>query len=108
MGLSPEQIKALLNKPSKPRGGKRKKQVDDRQRDIVTWFALSTKTRDDLGNDLRCENPNCVDPRPAVVTALGNEVKHQFVVEINGTKICRYCFLDGYLLENPAQGVLGE
>jgi hypothetical protein len=102
MSLTPEQIKSLLAKPVKKRGAG-KKGPDTNIRDRATWFALASKTRDEAGEDLRCQNPNCVDPRPPRISALGNEIKHQFVVEVKGELMCRYCFLDGWLLENPAQ-----
>ena len=100
-GLSPDQIKALLAVPAKkPRS---KKTIDDSVRDHKTWFALKPKIHDDNLVDFKCDNPNCLDTRPAVVTAMGNEIKKQYVVNVNGHNMCRYCFLDGWLLINPDQ-----
>jgi hypothetical protein len=104
MSLTPDQIKKILAKPQRKSG--KKKTIDTSVRDVTTWFALSSKTRDEMGNDLKCDNSNCVDPRPVKVTALGNEVRHQFVVEIDGQNCCRHCFLDGWLLKDPAQDTL--
>jgi len=104
-GLTPEDIKALLAKPEKkPRG--KKKGPDTSVRDIQTWLALAPQSRDMNREqpDLRCENPNCVDPRPPKISALdGSEIKHHFCVQIDNIYICRYCFLDGYLLNDPNQ-----
>jgi hypothetical protein len=101
-GIDPEKIKALLAQPVKKRGGK--KVIDTSVRSYQTWFALGPKTRSEDGlSDLECQNDNCVDPRPATISALGNKIKHQYVVNINGVLICRFCFLDGYLLDDPNQ-----
>lgn len=104
MSLTPEHIKSLLAKPDKkPRG---KKGPDTSIRDIATWFALAPKTREvmrDKMSELKCENPDCLDPRPPIVTAMGNEIKHQFCVEVNGQWTCRYCFLGGWLLNSDSQ-----
>jgi hypothetical protein len=103
-GLSPEDIKALLAKPEKKRG--KKKGPDSSVRDIKTWLALAPQSRD-LNReqpDLRCDNPNCLDPRPPRISPLdGSEIKHQFCVQINGQLVCRYCFLGGWLLNDPDQ-----
>lgn len=100
-GLSPEQIKALL--AVKPKGRGKKKEVDTSIRDYKTWFALKPQERDENKNELKCDNPDCVDPRPGTETALGNLIKHQHVVNINGSNCCRYCFLDGWLLNDLKQ-----
>lgn len=97
MSLTPEQIKALLAKPVK-RARRGKKGPDPSVRDYATWFALKP-----ISGDTRCENSNCVDPRPARLTAMGNEIKYQSLVEINGVKMCRYCFLNGWMLTDPDQ-----
>ena len=106
MTLTPEDIKALLAKPEKKK--KAKKGIDTSVRDIKTWLALAPQSRDvnraESTRDLRCDNPNCVDPRPPRISPLdGSEIKHQFVVEIHGQLMCRYCFLDSWLLEDPDQ-----
>lgn len=111
MPLSKEAVKALLAQPKRKRGGG-KKGPDHNIRIIEVWFALAPKTREqaEAGTiDFKCDNPNCVDPRPGTVSPLTGEViKHQFVVEINGQKVCRYCFLDGWLKENPDQTSLTD
>lgn len=109
MSLSHEAVKALLAAPKRKKKGKAG--PDTNVRDIATWFALAPKTRSEVeqGNavDMKCDNPNCVDPRPGQISALtGKTIKHQFVVDINGQHVCRYCFLDGWLLENPDQATL--
>jgi hypothetical protein len=103
-GLSPDDIKKLLAKPERKRGTK--KGPDSSVRDIKTWLALAPQSRDTNREnpDLRCDNPKCVDPRPPRISPLdGSEIKHQFCVEINGQLMCRYCFLDGWLLEDSNQ-----
>jgi hypothetical protein len=103
MSLTPEQIKALLTKPEKkPRG---KRVIDHSVRDLQTWFKLGPKAlTDDAAEDLPlCENPNCLDTRLPTISATGKEIKKQYTIEINGRRICRRCFLGGWLLENPAQ-----
>lgn len=107
-GLTPEQIKRILTKPTRKSGAKKSK-IDNSVRDVTTWFALSAIIRDSMGNDLKCDNPECVDPRPGKISPLTHEeIRHQFVVEINGRQCCRYCFLDGWLTTNPAQGTFNE
>lgn len=100
-GLSPDQIKALL--AVKPKGRGKKKEIDTSVRDFKTWFALKPQERDENKDELHCDNPKCVDPRPATISALGNVIKHQHVVVIKGQFCCRYCFLDGWLLIGPDQ-----
>lgn len=101
-GLSPDQIKALLAMPEKKRG--KKKEIDTSIRDHKTWFALAPKFRDvEEGVDLKCDNPNCVDPRPTITTAMGNEIRTQYIINVHGQNMCRYCFLDGWLLNDPDQ-----
>ena len=108
MPLTKEAIKALLAKPKRKKG---KAGPDTNIRTIETWFALAPRVRDANVEgrklDATCDNPNCVDPRPGSISPLTNEIiKHQFVVEIKGQQMCRYCFLDGWLLENPEQATL--
>lgn len=104
--LTPEQVKALLAKPEKKRGTRRKGPdlLDASSRTIEVWFSLATKSRDEeLNLDINCDNPNCMDPRPARVSALGNKIKHQWCADINGQHCCRHCFLGGWLVSNPDQ-----
>ena len=89
MALSPNQIKALLAIPSK-RGGRGKggKVIDTSVRDYQTWFKLAHKILDKEDVEVKgLTNPECVDPR------VGRTI---LVAEVNGMKVCRYCFLDGF------------
>jgi hypothetical protein len=101
MPLDAAKIQELLAKKNAPRrtggGGGRKKQHDPNDRSYKAWFALSQEIINKETNEpMRCENPSCVDPRPPVHGG-------QFVVEVNGKLMCRYCFVEGWLLANPAQ-----
>jgi len=103
MPLDPQKIKELLAKKAAPRrsgggGGRRsKKERDPNDRSFKAWFALSQEIiNKDTNEPLRCENPSCIDPRPPVHGG-------QFVVEVNGKLMCRYCFVEGWLTSNPAQ-----
>jgi hypothetical protein len=101
MPLTSDQIKTLLErKPTRKRG---KKEIDTSIRDHQTWFKLARKEVDENYEPLLCENPNCVDPRPPTISATGAEVKYQAVAEIKGKRVCRFCFFDGWLLDNPDQ-----
>jgi hypothetical protein len=98
MGLTKEQIDALLaKKAARTRGGGRKKNepnVDDRT--YQTWFKMIHKLiDDDTGEMLNCSNEHCVDPR--------DRTNGQTCINIKGQWVCRYCFMDGWLIENPAQ-----
>ena len=96
MPLDPEKIArlmALKNKPKVRRGG-RKSGPDTSVRTTETWFALQHRFMDyETKQTLKCENPECHDPRHSGI----------LVVEVNGTFMCRYCFLDGWLTDNPQQ-----
>jgi len=105
LSLTPEHIKSLLAKPE--RKGRTKSGPNTSVRDHKTWFALAPQSREEL-KDLRCENPNCLDPRPPKISALGQEIKHQHVIEVNGQKMCRYCFLGGWLLTDPNQLTIND
>lgn len=97
-GLSKEQIDALLAKPVRQsrRSGARPG-IDTSKRDYDTWFKLYHSIADsETGEPRRCTNPNCADPRDHSKYA-------QIVAEVNGQYICRFCFFDGYLSENPNQ-----
>lgn len=100
--LTPEAIKALLTQPTKkPR---KKKEIDTNVRDLQTWFKLSPKAIDENSMaDFVCENPNCLDDRPPTITSTGVEIKKHFTVEINGIRMCRRCFMAGYLIQDPDQ-----
>ncbi len=93
MPLSREQAKALLiEDANKPRGGSgsRTKADPTLVREYQTWFKLSHHIREE-----GCDNPNCNDPR-IKETDRGTNV----VVQIKDKWVCRYCFLDGWLLVN--------
>jgi hypothetical protein len=94
VGLTDEQIRRLIEKKSQPRkrgGGGRKKEIDTSVRDYSTWFALAHKLYDEDTQELsQCENPNC--PGTGHLVAL-----------VSGRQMCRICFLDGWLAENPDQ-----
>jgi|SRR5215469_6026910 len=99
MPLDPARIKELLARKNAPkRGGGRKKAArDPNDRSYTAWFALSHEIINKETNEpWRCDNPDCVDPRPP---------RHggQFVVEVSGKMMCRYCFVEGWLMSNPAQ-----
>lgn len=81
--LSKDQIKELLA-TERGRGPK----VDlTTIRDISSWFKLNAILREE-----GCDNPNCTDPRTS--PDRGRNV----VVLIKGQHMCRYCFLEGWLL----------
>ena len=99
MGLTPQQVKALLiedaNRPK--RGGSGGRKADPTEiREIQVWFKLNHHIREE-----GCENPECSDPRPATDNGVN------IVAEVKGKWICRYCFLDGYNAV-PASNVKSE
>jgi len=109
--LSPEEIRKLLAKPARKRGGARPgttgikgKKVDVDVRDYQTWFKLQHEIFDkspgvEFGEKLlECENPNCQDPR-----RLAGPNKSAMVARVNGRYMCRFCFLDGWLLKDESQ-----
>lgn len=85
--VSDEEL-ADLDTPS-PR--KSKSKIDTSIRTVETWFRIPTGSS---GTHFGfCENPDCEDQRPRKV-AEGNAI----VAEINGTTMCRLCFVKGYKL----------
>lgn len=98
MPLTQDQLKALLALPKRaPRGTS--KGPNTAVRDVATWFKLPhvMKENED-GTKPLCDNPDCIDPR--------SKERGQVLVELNdssNTRICRYCFLAGYLILNPQQ-----
>lgn len=109
MGLTPEQIKKLLEAPAPKKRGSKKKGPDTNVRDTQTWFKLAPQAIDEnTTENLKCDNPNCVDTRPPRITATGVEVKIQFCVRIKDQLCCRPCFLAGWLLDDPEQQQLQE
>jgi hypothetical protein len=90
MGLDLKTIEVLLAKDSSRHRDKPNPTV----RNDDTWKQMTIHASDGLGNPLHCDNDNCCDPR----LFNGGTVYAQFVAEIYTIKICRYCFLDGWLL----------
>ena len=90
MPLSRDQALALLKEDAnKPRGGGTRTKADPTLvRESTTWFKLSHRIREE-----GCENPNCNDPRRGT-----DDKGVNVVVYIKDKAICRYCFLDGWLL----------
>ncbi len=102
MPLDPEKIRELLAKKDQKKErktGQRTssgKRVDPNDRSYQAWFTLNHMMIDhDTNEMLWCENPDCVDPR--------DKQYGQTVVEINGRKMCRFCFVEGWLQTNPNQ-----
>ena len=102
MPLDPQLFAEILeSKETRKRGGGGRKKAgpDLNDRTYLTWFKLIHKLiDDDTGEMLNCNNENCVDPRDR---SLG-----QTCVNINGQWCFRYCFLDGWLVQDPAQTVM--
>lgn len=100
MPLSDDRIKALLAKKNAPRQtgvrtGTRKK-INPEDRSYQAWFALHHHLYiEATGEPAYCENEDCIDPR--------DRTRGQSVVDLNGKLMCRYCFLEGWLLVNAGQ-----
>lgn len=119
-GLDAEFLKGLLEEEARQprRGGGGKKADPTEDRSLVVWMKLhhhictkdcphrvdtSNPTRPFIGDPnspdslatigSACWNPNCLDPRNKE-TDMGANI----VAEVKGQWICRYCYLDGYLL----------
>lgn len=96
--LDPERVKQLLakkNAPRAPRGtGTKSKKVNPNDRSHQAWFAMNHMLLDmEVTSDpLFCENPDCQDPR--------DKTHGQVVVRVGNTLMCRYCFIEGWLLAN--------
>ena len=88
MDLDPSTIAALLaadaKKPARTGGGKVKRDSTE-PRTYQVWWQQETN----FGN---CDNQDCTDTREALVA----EGK-QMVAFIKEQRVCRYCFLVGYL-----------
>lgn len=94
--LSLDQINAILAQPERKRNNNSKSGIDLSIRTHETWFALAHKLIDTSTGELsECSNPNCNDPRTGH--------RRKMTANINGQEVCRYCFFDGYLLEDPNQ-----
>ena len=116
--LDKEFLEQLLQEdaqqPKRGRGGTKADPTLDRS--LLAWMKLhhhictrdcphrldpSNLSRPDPASDpsypsnigAACWNPNCVDPRNKE-TDFGANI----VYEVKGQMICRYCYLDGYLL----------
>lgn len=59
----------------------RSKKFPTEPRTYETWFKLQTHFGE-------CTNASCIDPRD-------NIVGKTMVADVNGSDICRYCFLEG-------------
>ena len=111
MALTPEQIKDLLAKANTPRTRAKKSEVQAaflltiESRDHITWFKLPNRLIDAEGQLTQCDNPDCIDPRP-VRTDDGKIVGSQPVATVAGKNICRYCFMEGWLITDASQASL--
>lgn len=80
--LSPEELDEVMRTPqARPRKPK------VLERTFHNWFYSLDHSYG------KCENPDCIDPR---------EVDSAMVAEVNGAKMCRFCFLAGWLFEAAA------
>lgn len=99
--------KLLAEDAAKPKRGGGPRVDLTTTRDLQTWFKLNhhfclsnCHHREErveqfpaLAEHTRaCWNPNCIDPRDP------GDKGTQALTEVKGQMICRYCFLDGYLL----------
>jgi hypothetical protein len=100
--LDPDKIKEIYaKKEQKARtsrgGGPRTasgKKIDPNDRSYQAWFTLNHLMIDHDTNEMvYCDNPSCP----------GDKQYGQIVVEINGSKLCRHCFIGGWLLSNSNQ-----
>lgn len=102
MALSQDKIKQLLAQPQKKK--RASKSIDPNIRDIQTWFKLAPRVFGaTMDEHPLCSNPNCTDDRPPRKTAMGKLVKMQHTIVIDGTRMCRRCFLAGYGLAEPEE-----
>lgn len=107
MPLSPDQIKQILAKKEAkktrstgPRTSSGKR-LDPNDRSVQAWFSLNhLMMNHDTNEMLWCSNPDCLDPR--------DKQYGQTVVEVNGSKMCRFCFVEGWLVANPAQATISN
>lgn len=105
--LDDSQIAALLKQDATR---SRTKKDPTAERTAATWFKLPHNII-----DFYCQNPVCKDPRVnEMVNECSNSPKfhspdcnqhcnkiedrgRKTTVEVKGTHICRYCFMDGFL-----------
>lgn len=79
--LSPEELEAVLKAPQQKT--RKTKKIERTFRD---WFY---SVRTELGT---CNNPDCTDDR-------GKKVVHVWTHE-SGLNMCRFCWIDGWLVED--------
>lgn len=93
MGLSKEEISRLLALPTQTRGGRKKSGwIDTSIRTHEVWFKLGHALFDaDTQEMAKCDNPDCHDTRGTTAV----------VAVIKGRKMCRICFMEGWLLDEP-------
>lgn len=65
---------------------RKSKKIDTTIRTYKVWFSLQHRFGE-------CSNDNCTDPRPS---RTGQEKDKAMIAEIEGSDMCRYCFLEGY------------
>lgn len=106
--LDPAKIRELMikneaakAKPKQTRTGRRaSSKTDPNDRSAVAWFKLEHHLLDDSDEPVFCDNPDCIDPRP--------KERGQVVAEVVEKRMCRFCFFDGWLVENPAQTAITD
>ena len=103
MTLSPEEIQKLLAMPQ-TRARTKKAGVNlasVESRDFQTWFKLQHRLQDyATGEGMKCDNPNCNDPR---VDRTSDTPVMQSIAMVCGQRMCRFCFLDGWLVQLDEQ-----
>jgi len=109
MGLTPEQIKEIYAKkaqaPKRGGGGARKKKVVNyNDRSYKAWFALEHTDPED---HMWCDNENCMDPqgqKRASPPETAEQVVADVTTEESGVvRMCRYCFVMGWLTKRVNQ-----
>jgi hypothetical protein len=91
MGLTQEQIDALLTLDKNKRRGRHKGPAII-ERNYENWFKMPHRLilQDGSEEQPKCDNEKCIDPRPG---------EAQVTVTLMNKQMCRYCFLDGWLAE---------
>ena len=79
-------VKELLTKPAPPKTKRQSRKLDTKDRSLTNWFKFSHQLNPD--GEFDCSNPNCLCPPEA----RGKRPTS----EIDGTRMCRYCFVGGY------------
>lgn len=89
--LTPEQLIELNKTPVRKNPTRNPRTKTANTRDFETWF----KKMPQHGGT--CGNPECIDPRPR------SDYPTTMVSELpNGVAVCRFCFLDGYGLDDTS------